>query len=191
MPRPSPLKSLLALCALGGLLASAGLGPGLEGVAHAEEAASAGGQMPAFSLRDMNGQEWNNTQLQNKLSLVNFWATWCQPCMVEMKHLERFHKAYADQGFQVVSVSIDDARSASMVKPIVKRNGYTFNVLLDKQTQLVSQVNPAKTLPYNMLVDGLTDPSKLTVVWTHLGYTPGDEKTMEEKIKTSLAGAAP
>lgn len=187
MSRPSLTQFLVALFALGGIATTAAIG--VDTVAHAEEAAQSGTQMPGFALRDMNGQEFSNEQLKGKISLVNFWATWCQPCMVEMRHLNQFHKDYGERGFQVVSVSIDDARSSSMVKPIVKRNGYLFNVLLDKETSLVGKVNPAKTLPYNMLVDGMTDPENLQVTWTHLGYTPGDEAEMKTIIENALTAA--
>ena len=79
----------------------------------AAEPLGAGGKAPDFpKLRDMAGVEFDTEKdLKGKLTLVNFWATWCQPCMVEMKHLDRLHKAYKDKGYQVVSVSIDDART--------------------------------------------------------------------------------
>ncbi len=181
MSRRNLLRAALAL----GAVLSLSLG---SPDTFAADPMGSGGKAPDFpKLRDMAGVEFDTEKdLKGKLTLVNFWATWCQPCMVEMKHLDRLHKAYKDKGFQVVSVSIDDARSKSMVKPIVKRNGYGFRVLYDTETQLVSVVNPAKTLPYNMLIG-----DDLTVLWTHLGYTPGDEVKMEEKIKANLPATLP
>lgn len=154
------------------------------GLPHAARAL--GEQAPAFSLRDINGVQVNLDDYQGKVVLLNFWATWCQPCQVEMPHLDKMDKDYKDQGFAVLSISTDDARSASMVKPLVKRNGFQFRVLLDKETSVVSQYNPAKELPYNVLMD-----REHRIVAVFKGYNPGDEVGMRAKVAEVLGGAAP
>ena len=147
------------------------------------EAWAAGEQMPDFTLRDMNNKEVKFSDYKGKVVLVNFWATWCQPCMVEMKHLQKMHKELGGENFTVLSISADDARSASMVKPIIKRNGYTFPVLLDKQTKVVSQLNPSKTLPYTLIVD-----KEGRIAATHMGYNPGDEVKLKEEVEALING---
>jgi len=156
----------LMLCVLGLLLALP--------VAYAETA-------PDFALRDTANQEVRLSELKGKVVLVNFWATWCAPCQVEMPHLEAMYKKYKDQGFEVVAISTDDARTGSKVKPMVRSKGYTFTVLLDKETEVVTQYNPAKTLPYTVLID-----RKGNVVYRHSGYTAGDEVELEAKVKELL-----
>ena len=75
-----------------------------------------------------------------------------------------------------------EAWSASKVKPMVKSKGWTFPVLLDKQTKVVSERNPGKTLPYTELLDHTH-----SVVYKHQGYNAGDEVHLEEKVKEAVA----
>lgn len=166
------------------LLTAAVLSLGLA-LSAAPEAHAAGEVMPDFTLRDLNNKEVKFSDFKGKVVVVSFWATWCQPCMVEMKHLEVMQKELKDNDFTVLSISTDDARSASMVKPIIKRNGYTFPVLLDKQTKVVSQLNPSKTLPYTVIVD-----KEGRIAATHMGYNPGDEVQLREEVDALLAGSA-
>ena len=148
--------------------------------------AFAGGDIaPDFTLRDIDGQSVSLSSLRGEVVLINFWATWCGPCQVEMPHLERMYKDLHDQGFTVLSISADDARTASQVKPLVKRNGYTYPVLLDKETAVVSQYNPGKTLPYSVLVD-----RDGRVAQVHQGFSPGDEVKMRSEIEALLGAPA-
>ena len=147
------------------------------------DASAAGEQLPDFTLRDIDNKEVSVKDFRGKVVLLNFWATWCQPCMVEMTHLQKMHAELGAKGFTVLSISADDARSASMVKPVIKRNGYTFPVLLDKETKVVSQLNPSKTLPYTVIVD-----KEGRIVATHMGYNPGDEVGMRKEVEALLSG---
>jgi len=137
---------------------------------------------PDFTLRDIDNQSVSLSSTKGKVVLISFWATWCGPCQVEMPHLQRMYNALGANAFTVLSVSADDARTASLVKPLIKKNGYTFPVLLDKETTVVSQYNPAKTLPYSVLLDR---DGKIAQV--HQGYNPGDEVALKKEIEALLA----
>jgi len=92
----------MACCVL--LLASIGVGRGQQ------PASLVGRRAPEFSLPDLNhGQSVNLEQDRGKVVLLNFWATWCGPCKVEMPRFMQWQKQYGAQGFQVVGVSIDDS----------------------------------------------------------------------------------
>ena len=144
-------------------------------------AADGGEKVADFALRDINNQEVKLSDHDGKVVLLNFWATWCAPCLVEMPHIQRMYDTYKDQGFVVLAISADDARSASKVKPMVKSKGWTFPVLLDKQTKVVTERNPGKTLPYSELLN-----ERREVIWKHQGYNPGDEVELEDKVKEAL-----
>lgn len=166
------LRHLLSAALITGALALAA-GPG---------AAWAEGEIaPDFELQDVNSGagkvKLSSYTAEGKAVLLNFWATWCQPCQVEMPHLQRIGETYKDAGLQVVVVSIDDARARNMIKPMCKRAGATFPVVHDAQTKVVTQYNPAKTLPYTVLID---KEGKIAKV--HMGYNPGDEGRLEAEV---------
>jgi peroxiredoxin len=143
--------------------------------------ALAADQAPAFTLRDLNGKQVSLSDYSGRVVLISFWATWCNPCQAEMPHLQRFFDTYKDKGFAVLSINTDDARSSSQVKPLVKSKGLTFPVLLDKETAVVALYNPAKTLPYGVLVGRSGDIEQV-----FQGYTPGEEVHVEAAIKKAL-----
>ena len=137
---------------------------------------------PDFTLRDIDNQSVSLSSTKGKVVLISFWATWCGPCQVEMPHIQKMYSELGSKGFTVLSVSADDARTASMVKPLIKKNGYTFPVLLDKETTVVAQYNPSKTLPYSVLIDR---DGKIAKV--HQGYNPGDEVGLRKEVEALLA----
>ena len=143
--------------------------------------ASAADKAPGFTLRDLDNRSVSLSQYAGKVVLISFWATWCTPCQAEMPHLQRLHDQYGPQGFTVLSVNTDDARSLSQVKPIVKARQLSFPVLLDKDTTVVGLFNPAKTLPFSVIIDR---EGAIARVFT--GYTPGDEVQVEQAVKALL-----
>lgn len=157
-----------------------GLGIGLMNPVFAEETAA--NNAPNFTLRDINGQQVSLSDHLGKVVLVNFWATWCGPCQAEMPHLQTMYTELEEQGFVVLSISADNARDASKVKPLVKRNRYTFPVLLDKDSSVLNQYNPESVLPYNVLIgkDG-------NVIWQKASYAPGEEVELRAKVVEALA----
>jgi peroxiredoxin len=132
-----------------------------------------------FTLRDINGTEQTLSSLKGSVVVLSFWATWCGPCKEEMPHLQAMYGEMKDKGLVVLSISTDDARSASKVKPFIMKMGYSFPVLLDRESTVIGAYNPSKTLPYTVVIDRAGN-----VVRRTSGYNPGDET----ELKTFLAG---
>ena len=149
-------------------------------VAQASESAN------DFTLRDIHGQSVTLSEFEGKVVLMSFWATWCGPCKEEMPHLQKLHTDKKDDGLEVLSISTDDARSVSQVKPYIKKNGYDFTVLLDKDSSVIGSYHPAKTLPFTVVVDQQGNIAKVT----H-GYNPGDEVELEKVVDSLLATHTP
>ncbi len=88
---------------------------------------------PAFTLKTVGGQAATLRQLsQGRVLLVDFWATWCGPCIKAMPDLQKLHDQYDGKGFSVVGVSIDE-KGAQTVQPFLakQRTKYTYPILLD------------------------------------------------------------
>ncbi len=134
-------------------------------------------KLPKMSLKMLNGKSTNvYSFLEDGPILINFWATWCAPCIKEMKYLDKYNKKYAESGFQIVSINTDTPRSLSKVKSFVKSRGYSFEVLTDPKSEFIRKAG-GKVLPYLLLVN--TDG---TIFKRHMGYSPGDEITLEKEI---------
>ena len=68
---------------------------------------------------------------KGKVVLLNVWATWCEPCRVEMPSIEKLHREFGPQGLSVVAISVDDPGAEQRVRDFVKELGLTFEVLHD------------------------------------------------------------
>jgi len=140
--------------------------------------AEAGASAPDFTLRNLKGKQVSLSDFKGKVVLVNFWATWCAPCKTEMPHIQKMYTDFKDKGFEVLAISVDEARDISKIKPFIKRNRYTFQVLLDKQTKVVKVYNPDQTYPLNVLVDRNGE-----IAWSKGSYSPGEEKILRAKVE--------
>jgi peroxiredoxin len=81
-----------------------------------------------FSLTDLQGKSWRLKQLQGKVVLVNFWATWCPPCRKEMPDLQTLYDRFKNQGLVVLAISDEDV---SEVRPFITERNVTYPILLD------------------------------------------------------------
>ena len=81
-----------------------------------------------FTLTDLQGKTWTLQALRGKVVLVNFWATWCQPCRKEMPDLDALYQRFKNQGFVILGISDEDA---GKVKQLLAERSVTYPILLD------------------------------------------------------------
>ena len=67
--------------------------------------------MPDFNLTDTSGKVWNSEAFKGKLILLDYWATWCKPCIALKPKLDKIRDSYKDQGFEILSVSTDEKQA--------------------------------------------------------------------------------
>ena len=106
---------------------------------------------PNFQLRDMDGRTRSLSELRGKVVLINFWATWCGPCRVEMPAMERLYRAYDRKDFEILAVSTD-AQGVAVTRPFQQENKLTFPILHDADFR-VGLSYGARTLPMTFMVD--------------------------------------
>lgn len=122
------------------------------------DAANAGELLPApaaapveLRLSDLDGRARTLDALRGKVVLVNFWASWCTPCIAEMPSIQRLAEAMRGKPFAVVGVNV--AESEARVRAIAKRLGIAFPVLLDNDSAVFNRWG-ATVLPTTYLLDG-------------------------------------
>ncbi|MBS1823262.1 MAG: TlpA family protein disulfide reductase [Acidobacteria bacterium] len=85
---------------------------------------------PAFSLTSLDGKEVSLADYKGRPVLVNFWATWCGPCKVEMPWFEEFRKQYAAQGFEILGLADDVDAGKDAIAKVANKAGVTYPILL-------------------------------------------------------------
>jgi peroxiredoxin len=108
-------------------------------------------EAPNFSLQDSDGRSVQLSDYRGKVVLLNFWATWCGPCKVEIPWFMEFERKHKDRGFAVVGVSMDED-GWQVVKPFASKLGINYRILLgsDSIAQLYGGVD---SLPTTFIID--------------------------------------
>lgn len=110
-----------------------------------------GEEAPNFQLRDLNGNTVSLSQLRGKVVLVNFWATWCGPCRIEMPAMEQLYRSYSRKDFEILAVSTDP-QGAAVTRPFQQEMGFTFPILHDAEYR-IGLMYGARSLPMTFMVD--------------------------------------
>jgi len=128
--------SLLGSCLVAGRAAAAG--------------PRAGEPAKSFELVDATGTKVRLVDLRGKVVLLDFWASWCEPCLKELPELEKLHQRLASKGVVVVGVNIDNQRQNAQA--LMAKFKLTFKVLLDPAGKVVELYDPPK-MPTSYVID--------------------------------------
>jgi len=105
---------------------------------------------PTFARRDLSGKSVHLRSFRGKVVLLNFWATWCAPCQLEMPVFSRWQQQYGPQGLQVVGISMDD--EAPPVRKLVKELKLDYPVVMG-DARLGERYGGVLGLPLTYLID--------------------------------------
>jgi thiol-disulfide isomerase/thioredoxin len=107
-------------------------------------------QAPKFVRHDLNGEEIQFGSLRGKVVLLNFWATWCAPCQLEMPRFVQWQRQYGPQGFKVIGISMDD--DPALVRRVVRRLKLNYPVAMGDE-ELGALYGGVLGLPLTFLID--------------------------------------
>ena len=110
-----------------------------------------GMQAPDLILRNLGGNIEGLSGFKDKVIILNFWATWCAPCLEEMPAFEKIYRRYRSQGLTVIAVSLDKG-DTSKVEKFVDEHNLTFPVLLDLDG-IAEKIYPSFTIPFTYVID--------------------------------------
>lgn len=186
--RASSLHALGVVAALScfvGCGGEQGAGAASPSDVQRSEAPGKGATATDFTARAVDGKTVRlSTYLGKQAILLNFWQTWCEPCVAEFPHLRKMYEANKDKGFIILGVAMDGPETVANVSAFAARNQLNFPVLLDEDSHVAAVYNPKKSAPLSVLID---KTGKIVVI--REGYNPGDEEYLAREVAQVLDGA--
>ena len=144
----------------------------------------AAAQLPATVLRDLDGRAVRTDTLSNagRPIIISFFATWCKPCNRELSAIADVYDEWREEtGVRLIAVSIDEAQNSERVRPFVDGKGWTYDVLLDPNSNFRRALN-VSLIPHVFILDG-----KGKIAYSRSGYTEGGEEKLIEKVRELIA----
>lgn len=137
--------------------------------------------VPDFTLETLNGDEvrLQTIAAENQLVLVNFWATWCGPCRIEMTQFAKFHEKYSDKGLYILAINVAEDEAA--IVKYLDEHPLPFTILLDPEGR-VAEAYGIRAYPTNLLVD--TDRR---LQWRAEGLSPALQWNLTSRLDQKWA----
>ncbi|NIR51642.1 TlpA family protein disulfide reductase [candidate division KSB1 bacterium] len=149
------------------------------------ETAAAGNATDAvsFVLQTLDGNKVDSKQLRGNVLVVDFWATWCQPCIKEIPEYNAFHKKYSDSTVEMVAITLESG-DAETVKPFVEKHNIDYPVYMGNN-EVRAEFGGIQVFPTTFIVD-----QKGKIQEKFLGAGPNKIKKIETAVKELLEKAS-
>ena len=135
---------------------------------------------PSFTLQDLNGNQISLSDFKDKVVVLDFWATWCPPCVKEIPHFIALYEQYKDQGFAMVGISVD-REGVSVVKSFAGKHRINYPILMT-DGQVDKAYGGITGIPTTFVIDRAGN-----IRQKYVGYQ--DKAVFEADIKALLAEA--
>ncbi len=132
--------------------------------------------MPNFTLEGLDGNQYAISQFRGRVLIVDFWATWCGPCKVEIPFLENLYSQYKDKGLTVIGVGLDNPVALQRFSDAM---GMNYMVL--KGTQAIAQQFQIRAIPTTYILD-----KKGRIAHKFVGFSPSMKQTFESLVQSLL-----
>jgi len=147
----------------------------MQAAAHAQQ------DFPSVKLKNTAGKTIDFADLireaKDTTLVFSFWATWCIPCITELDNIsDEYKEKQSSMNFKFYGISIDDSRTTKRVKPFIQGKGWTFEVMMDVNSELKRALN-ITDVPHVLIIKD----SK--IVYRHTGYIAGEEDNLFDEIK--------
>lgn len=149
-------------------------------IADSTPPTTGGKPAPAFTLQDLNGKNISLAGLRGKVVILDFWATWCPPCVKEIPHFVELHEQYKDKGVEILGISLDQA-GVSVVKAFVQKFQIKYPIMMT-DGKVDKAFGGITSIPTTFIID-----SAGNIRNTRVGYN--SKAVFEADIKKLLAEA--
>lgn len=141
--------------------------------------AQEGSSLPSYAVRTLEGIEIQTSEFSNNGQpyVISFWATWCNPCMKELNALDEIYDDFTSQGFKVIAISTDDARTRANVLPMVNGKGWPFEFYYDENGDFRRAMG-VNNVPHNFIIS-----SDGEIVHQHTAFYDGMQWEILEKLE--------
>jgi peroxiredoxin len=141
--------------------------------------APSGPKAPGFTLRTLDGDRVSLSDFAGeKVVLLDFWSTTCDPCLAEMPELIELYRTKKGEGLEILAISTDGPETLSNVSATVSKIGMPFPVLLDMETEVMDRYNPKGELPFTVVVD-----RNGHIVLKRASYQAGDKESLRTLVQ--------
>jgi thiol-disulfide isomerase/thioredoxin len=143
-----------------------------------------GAEVPELELELIDGSSWKPSDARGSVVVLDFWATWCRPCLVSFPHYAEMQLAYERQGLIIVAVAQDE--SPEPVRAFVEANNIPLSVAIDKHHRAAEPPLDVSTLPTRLLIDRAG-----IVRHRHEGYDERDLDALPGRLEALLSEPSP